>query len=544
MDERTALLERIGELEAALSKRDGLLAEYEAEHAKKVEGIEERDAKIAKLEETVARLSQNVEALKRLLAGGSERRPREDSSIHEKQLLLAGILEGALRGPETEGGEETGVFHVAAHTRRRKGRRRRFPDHLPVLRTVIELDEEHRRCACGGHLEPMGEETSRELERVEFTLVHEVVRLKYSCPRCHEGVVTAPAPRRVIDKGLLGVGFLAHVLTERFLNHMPYHRQEKKYASEGLDLSRAVLGASAMRCAELLSPIVTQLRREILASDVVHTDDTPVTILEDSAGRRRRARIWIYRDLEGRCFFHFTENRSRDGPREILDGYRGYLVADAYPGYDHLFVPDGATEVGCWAHARRRYVEAEASEPELAKEAIARIAELYAIEKLARGMNPAERKALRERRSRPRLARLRNWLAAKREQVLDKGAMARGIDYTISNWDALTRYLEDGRLPMDNNAAERSLRCVAVGRKNWNFVGNRAGGETAAAMYSLVETCKAAGVDPREYFRDVLLRIATCSDVTKLVPHAWKEHFLPEVEKRRHDALRRLFPVA
>jgi transposase len=523
MDERTALLERIGKLEEEVSARDA--------------AIESRDAKIAQL-------VQNVEALKRLIWSGSEKRSPQEAPLAPAQLSIAGILEGALRGPEAKGAEATSEIHVAAHKRKKKGRRSQFPEHLPVLKTTFELPEAERSCPCGGHLEPMGTETSKELERVEFSLVHEIERVKYSCRQCQEKVVTAPGPDRVIDKGILGVGFLAHVLTERFLNHMPYHRQEKKYGSEGLSLSRSVLSASSIRCAELLSPIVAQLRREILDSDIVHTDDSPVTMLQDSAGRTRQARVWIYRDTQGRCFFDFTESRSRDGPQAVLGDFGGYLVADAFPGYDKFFTHGTATEVACWAHARRKFVVAESSEPKLAKEAIRRIGELYAIEKLGKDLEPEERKELRLRESLPRLGELRAWFAATRPTVLDKGAMGQAIDYALSNWDALGRYTEDGRLPIDNNAAERALRGVAVGRKNWMFVGNEAGGNTAAAMYSLVETCKAAGVNPREYFQDVLLRIAKCSDVTKLTPHGWKQHFLPEVEQRRQGALKKLFALA
>ncbi|MCP5071648.1 MAG: IS66 family transposase [bacterium] len=513
MEAHTPLLERIAELESSLS---------------------ERDAKIA-------RLLGNVDALKRIIFGGSERSASKEDPLIEGQLQLAGILEGALRSPERAGAGATSSVHVPAHTRKKKGRRSKFPDHCPVLRTEFTLSGDDLVCGCSGELTPMGEELSRELERVEFTLVHEIVRMKYCCRACQETVVTAPGPDRVIDKGILGAGFLAHVLTERFLNHMPYHRQEKKYASEGLALSRSVLSSSAIRCGALLEPIVKQLRREILGSDIVHTDDTPVTMLEDRSGRKRTGRVWIYRATDGRCFFHFTESRSRDGPDEIFAGFKGYIVADAYPGYDKLFTQGGATEVACWAHTRRKFKTAASSEPTLATEALALIGELYGIEKLGREFDPKERSALRMRESLPRLQALRDWFAKTRATVLDKGPLAGAIDYALSNWAALERYVRDGRLPIDNNAAERALRGVAVGRKNWMFVGNQAGGDTAAGMYSLVETCKSAGINPKEYFQDVLLRIATCSDVTKLTPHAWKQHFLPEVEKRRHEALGKLF---
>lgn len=228
----------------------------------------------------------------------------------------------------------------------------------------------------------------------------------------------------------------------------------------------------------------------------------------------------------------------------MLSDFRGHLQADAYPGYDAFFHSEGATEVGCWAHARRRYVTAESSEPDLAKEALRRIGELYAIEKMAKDLDDEARCQLRVRESAPRLEALRDWLVVTRMQVLDKVAMGQAIGYTFSNWEALTRYLEDGRLKIDNNGAERALRGVAVGRKNWMFVGNEGGGRTAANMYSLIESCKAARVNPREYLQDVLLRISTCSDVSKLTPVGWKRRFLLEVESRRQDALRRLFQIS
>lgn len=515
MNDRQALLDRIQELEATLA--------------------EEKSERV--------RLSQNVEVLKRMIWGGSEKRSAADSPLMPGQLLLAGILEGALRGPESEGATSSSEIKDAPKSKRKrkKGRRSSFPDHLPVLETTFELSEEDRQCPCGGELTPMGHETSKELERVEFSLVHEMRRVKYCCRSCQENVVTAPGPDRVIDKGILGVGFLAHLLTERFKNHMPYHRLEKKYESEGLSLSRSVLCTSAIRCAELLEPIAEQIKDEILGSGIVHTDDTPVTMLKDSTGVTRTGRVWIYRDIDGRCYFDFTESRSRDGPQRILGDYEGYLVADAFPGYDKFFTHGSATEVACWAHARRKFVTATSSEPDLANEALDLIGTLYGIEKRGKEIDVEARRALRRKESVPALKKLREWFATTRPTLLDQGALAQAIDYALSNWDALVRYTDDGRLPIDNNAAERDLRAVAVGRKNWMFAGNQNGGNAAAVLYGLSASCAAAGVNPREYFQDVLLRISTESDASKLTPHAWKKHFLPEVQRRRHDALRRIF---
>jgi hypothetical protein len=319
-------------------------------------------------------------------------------------------------------------------------------------------------------------------------------------------VKTAPGPDRVIDRGILGVGYLAQVLIERFGHHMPYNRLEAKYASEGFDLSRSVLCESAVRCAELLAPIAEQIRKDALASGVIQTDDTPVTIQVDSHQNSRQGRVWVYRGLGRQVFFDMTESRGRDGPAAVLDGFEGYMQADAYPAYDAFYRDRRIVEVGCWAHARRYFIKAEDSEPKLAREAIARIRELYAIERQAKDaqLAPEAVRDLRQAESMPRLERLRDWMAVTRTQVLDKGPLAKAIDYVLSNWAALVRYCEDGRLDIDNNAAERALRTVAVGRKNWIFFGNERGGQTAAVMYSLLATCKEHGVDPRTYLRDVL----------------------------------------
>ncbi len=551
MSQLDILLRRVQELESTVAENnatiaalDSAIAEKHAALVEKQAAVAEHQAAIKEREDEISRLERYVAALERLVANKSEKRPRAEA-IAKGQQFLAGIFESALRGTEQTKEVATGSLPDTPKKKRRKrGRRATFPDDVPVFRSTFELPEDQRVCACGSELTPMGEEVSRELERLEFTIIHEIARTKYCCRGCQEGVTVARGPIRVIDKGILGVGFLAHVLSERFQNHMPYYRQEKRYGSEGLKVSRSVLCTSAKRCADLLMPIVDQLKKEVLDADIVHTDDTPVKMQQQDAPGTKTARLWIYRDLDGSSFFDFTPSRSRDGPAKILQDFKGYLVADAYPSYDKMFHPEGATEVACWAHTRRKFIDAEKTEPQFAKEAIEKIAALYALEKSMREREatPSERRALRNEHAKPRLQALRAWMAATRTQVLDKSPLARAIDYTLANWEALCRYTTDGRLPIDNNAAERALRGVAVGRKNWLFMGNDGGGKTAAAMFSLVESCKAAGVNAREYFRDVLLRISTCSDVTKLTPHAWKEHFLDDVERRRQEALKMLMP--
>ena len=494
--------------------------------------------------ETIARLEEQNRVLAKWVFGrSSEKRiPEPHDPALQGNLFLADIAAEAERLAEQY--KAIATVEVPAHTRTAKKRRGEFPAHLPIVRTVCELREEDRVCACGGELAAFGEETSRELERIETTIVHEIARKKYACASCKEGVVTAPWRGKVIDKGLLGPGFLAHVITERFAQHQPYYRLESKYKGEGLELSRSVLCESMARCAELLEPIAEQLRKEVLASAVVHTDDTPVTLAKSAEGGPREARVWVYLNREGRHWYEFTESRKRDGPARVFKDFTGFMQADAYAGYNQLFFPGGATEVACWAHVRRKFVDAEATDPVLAKAAVDRIRVLFQIEESAKDMADDARAELRRAKARPLLKEFDAWLKSAQAQSLPKSPLGKAIGYAQNQWAALERYVEDGRLSISNNAAERALRPLAVGRKNWLFFQREGGGRTAATLMSLLETAKAAGVNPGEYFKDVLLRISTCSDVTMLTPHGWKQHFEADVIGRRHALLQQILGTA
>ncbi|MFQ5745484.1 MAG: IS66 family transposase [Acidobacteriota bacterium] len=494
--------------------------------------------------ETIARLEHNNQILRKLVFGKkSEKRPPVGQAALQESLFFQELAAEASRLAQQRGVAAT--VEVAAHTRVKKGRRSTFPEHLPVVRTVSELKPDERICACGGELKEFGEEVSRELERLETTVVHEMARKKYACSSCKEGVVTAPWRGKVIDKGLLGPGFLSHVIVERFGNHMPYFRLEGKYRDEGLELSRSVLCVSMARCAELLEPIAEQLREEILASPVVNTDDTPVTLAQSSKGGSRQARVWAYLNQQGRHWYDFTENRRRDGPARVFGDFTGYIQADAYSGYDRLFLPGGATEVGCWFHARRGFIKAETTDPVLAKEAIDRIRELFRIEQAAAHLSDEDRARFRQEKAGPLLEELRAWLDVTQTTVLPKSPMGQAITYIKNQWVALTQYLKDGRLEMTNNAAERAVKPFAIGRKNWLFFQREGGGKTASILMSLLMTAKAAGIPPGDYFKDVLLRISEPgTDVKSLTPHGWKERFEPEVTARRHEILKKLVGAA
>lgn len=500
------------------------------------------------LKRIIAELQHQVDMLTKVLfAPRSERRPSaafvmEPGQMH---LLFPEIIEAAERVADEKTVEGSVEIRNVSATKVPK-RRKHFPPHLPVIRSTFELPADQRGCACGASMSSIGEEVTREIERLELSVVHEIARTKYACKTCAIGVKIAPGPDRVIDKGIMGVGFLAHVLVERFAYHMPYNRLETKYASEGFDLSRSVLCESSVRCAELLAPIATQIRRDALASGVVQTDDTGVTIQEGSDKNSRKGHVWVYRGLGGEVFFDMTESRGRDGPMAVLEGFKGYLQADAYSVYDIFYKDKSVLEVGCWAHARRYFIKAEAGEPVFAKEAIDRIQRLYAIEsEVKRASSSIEQiRELRQTQALPKLAELLDWMTVTRTKVLDKGELAKAIDYALSNWAALCRYCDDGRLDIDNNAAERALRTVAVGRKNWIFFGNERGGEAAAVIYSLIATCKEHDVDPRLYLRDVLLRIGKVSDVSELTPYGWKAKWAPVVQAHRASILERFVGAA
>jgi transposase len=496
--------------------------------------------------ETIAKLEHNIEVFRRLAFGKSseKRRAARETGISPNQghLFYAELVAEAEQVAEQTGVEgSVGPSETSPKPRKKGGRRKKYPSHLPVIRTTYELKPEDRKCEeCGADLHEISEDVRREIERIELSIVHEIACKKYGCRSCSGGVRTAPGPERVIEKGILGKGFLAHVLIERFGNHMPYHRLEKKYGAEGFDLSRSVLQRSMTKVGELLEPIWQQVRRDVIDSGIIFTDDTPVTIAQAGTGSSRQGRVWIYLDRQGRHFYDFTDSRKRDGPLEVLGDFEGLIHADAYAGYDEIFLPGGATEVACWAHARRKFVDAESSDPDLSKEGIDLIRKLYVIEKRGKNLSDDERAELRRKESKPVLAEVRAWLELTDAKVLPKSPMAKAIGYALRQWDALNVFADDGRLSIDNNAAERALRSFAVGRKNWLFFQRDTGGRTAVILASLLRTALAVGIDAGAYFRDVMARISHETDVEKLTPHGWKQHYEAEVKDRRDEILHRI----
>ena len=415
---------------------------------------------------------------------------------------------------------------------KKKGKRKRghgrapLPKNLPRERVAHEPDASDLVCPCCGEEKArIGEETSEELEYVPASmLIVEHVRGKYACRYCEDGVVIADPPVRPIEKGRAGPGLLAKVVVAKYADHLPLNRLEGIFARHGVHLARSTMCDWVRDVSSLLSAIVKEMRRGILAASLVQTDDTPVQV-QTGRPRTKRGFLWVYHAPErGEVVYDFTRSRARDGPERFLQTYTGYLQADAYAGYDRLMATDRIVEVGCWAHARRRFVEAMDSSPEEATAVVAAIRRLYMIERETKDLSPEDRQAIREERGRPILATIEKGLDLLDQIALPQSPLGKAVTYARNQWSALTRYVEDGRLPIDNNAAERALRRVAVGRKNWLFAGSPAGGERAAVLYSLIESCRLAGVDPFAYLRDVIQRVAThpMSRIGELTPRGWQ----------------------
>jgi hypothetical protein len=329
--------------------------------------------------------------------------------------------------------------------------------------------------------------------------------------------VQAPAPSRPIDRGLAGPGLLAHVLTAKFADHLPLYRQSDIYAREGVELERSTLAKWVGESSELLSPLVEALRRYVMAAEKLHGDDTPVPVLAPGNGKTKTGRLWTYvRDDRASgsmaapaAWFAYSPDRKGEHPQRHLRNFHGILQADAYSGFNKLYDDGSILEAPCMAHIRRKFYDLmEAHHSPIATEAIERIAPLYAIEKEIRGRSPDARREVRSARARPLLDSMHAWLEASLSKLSRKSDTAAAIHYALARWSALMRYCDDGRIEIDNSAAERALRAVAVGRRNYLFAGSDSGGERAAVFYGLIATAKLNGLDPEAYLRQVLSRIA------------------------------------
>jgi transposase len=468
-----------------------------------------KDEQLASRDNEIEQLKLLIAKLRRMQFG--RKSERLEWQIEQLELKLD-ELEASRAECEAPSPTPTSV----ESNRAKKPVRRPLPAHLP--REVRKILPKQEACPdCGGELKHLGEDVSEMLEYVvEHFKVIQQVRPKLACACCDK-IVQAEAPSRPIARGMAGPGLLAHVLVSKYSDHLPLYRQEEIYAREGVELDRSTLADWVGGTSKLLQPLVEALRRQVMSAEKLHADDTPVPVLAPGNGKTKTGRLWTYvrddRPAGGAAppavWFAYTPDRKGEHPKAHLKEFTGTLQADGYAGYDQVYEGGRIQEAACMAHVRRKFYDLHvAHNSPVAAEALERIGALYAIEKEIRGRPPAERREIRNERSKPLMESLKGWLEETLGKLSKKSDTARAVRYALGRWEALLRFCDDGRIEIDNNAAERSLRAVVLGRKNFLFAGSDAGGERAAAIYSLIATAKLNHLNPEAYLRNVLSRIA------------------------------------
>jgi transposase len=481
-----------------------IVLERSAALAARSAALEAAEALVISQKLELEKLRFEIACLKRMRYGRSSE--QLDAKIAQMQLTLEDLEASLAEKPEQ--------LRPMPKEPAAKPVRGPLPAHLP--REDVVHGTACSCPACGGALRRLGEDVSEMLEYVpgRYQVIRHV-RPKYSCAKCQK-IVQASAPSRPIARGLAGPGFLAHVLVSKYADHLPLYRQSQIYAREGLELDRSTLADWVGGASALLAPLVECLGRYVLNAQKIHGDDTPVPVLCPGRGTTKQGRLWTYvrddRPAAGTepaaVLFRYSPDRKGERPKAHLASFTGVLQADAYAGFERLY-GERIQEAACWAHVRRKFYEIHVAHASpIAAEALDRIGRLYGVEAEIRGRPADERRSVRQARAGPELEALRGWLQTTVTKLSTKSELALAIRYALSRWTALTRYRDDGRLEIDNNAAERALRAVALGRKNWLFAGSDDGGERAAVIYSLLGTAKLNDLDPEGYLRYVLERIA------------------------------------
>ena len=507
-------------LQAELARKDIEIAAHAAEiHAKALH---------------IEKLKMQLAVLRRARFGRSSERLERD--IEQLELLI-GDLEADAAETEARAEAATATGRQARTRERKQPVRKPLPPHLP--REVVTHDPPCTCPGCGSTVfSRVGQDEREVLEYVpsSFKVVRHV-RPKLSCRAC-ETIVQEPMPALPIERGRPGPGLIAHVLVAKFCDHLPLHRQAAIYAREGVEIDRATLADWVGAAVFLLSPLAEAIGRHVRAGGVLHADDTTVPVLAPGLGKTRTGRLWVLvRDerpwgsaVPPAAFYRYSADRKGVHAEALLGSCRGLLHADGYAGFERLYMPTTPTgelalvEVACWSHARRKFYEVHhATASPIALEILQQIAALFAIESGIRGQPPDRRAAARQEHARPLLDQLRAYLDAALAQISNKSTLAQAIRYTLSRWTALSRYVGDGRLEMSNNAAERAIRPLVLGRKNYLFCGSDTGGQRAACLYTVVETCKLNGIEPQAYLTDVLGRIADhpSREIDALLPWHW-----------------------
>ena len=477
-------------------------------------------------------LEERIRLLQKELFG---RKTERHPNVDQKQLLL--FDEENANDPETD--DTPTKVTVPEYTRKKRGRKK-LPEELPRVEVVLDIDDDEKICGCGCELSHIGQDKSEKLEIIPAKVqVIRYIRKKYACKNC-EGVEDdgptvriAPLPPQIIPKSIATPGLLAHIIVSKFEDALPFYRQEKILRRMGVDLPRSTLCNWAVKVADQIEPIIALLHDEIRSGPLINVDETPVQVLkEPGRSNTSKSYMWIYRggDPDHPVLnFQYHPTRSGKVPLSFLEGYQGYVQSDGYRGYDALDRKNGIKLVGCWAHARRKFIKvinAKSGKKKkgVADKAINTIRKLYHIEKQAREKNlpPEAIYRVRQEEAKPILEKFHNWLLLKADIIPPQSLLGKAVNYTLNNWKYLIGYIEDGRLRPDNNLAENAIRPFVIGRKNWLFSGSPNGAKASAALYSLIETAKANRLQPYEYLRYLLEKL----------PHAETEKdykaFLPQ----------------
>jgi transposase len=454
--------------------------------------------------------------------------PRTEQVNPDQLVLFAELLQPP---PDAEPRPEEPEPRSEPAPPKRKGHGRRRPtDQLPRQRVLHDVPEAERLCPCCGKPRlPAGERVTTQLDfKPALFFLWEHVYPAYACSACEGGhVVTAERVSRPIARGWPGPGLLAYLITSKFFDHLPLYRLERIFERHGYRLERSTTCDWMAGCARLLEPLCAEMRKRVLAGRVIGTDDTPMPVLDNDRDRTRLGRLWGYLGDREHPYnvFDYTPDRTRTGPRAFLADYRGYLVADAFSGYDGIYLDSRGTivEVCCNAHARRKFFNARKTDAARSHQALAYYRQLYAVEAEAKNLDDDSRLSLRQEKSLPLLADFERWLRQHQAAVLPKSPIGEAIAYALNHWTALVRYTEAGFLPIDNNQVEREMKRIATGRKNYLFVGSDQGGKTAAILYSFTSTCARHGLDPFAYLRDVLARLPDhpSERLAELLPNHW-----------------------
>ena len=497
------------------------------EHQKK---LSEKDGIIVRQAQRIALLEETVRLQKQKRFGfSSEKSPDQQEMFNEAELLEAAeayLAEDDLSNSEAEPSSDNKNTPAS-----KKSGRKPLPADLPRIRIEHDLSEEEKTCSCGCERTCIGEDTSEQLDIIPAKVQVLVnVRKKYACPSCEEGITTAPLPPQPIPKSNASPGLLAHIAVAKYQDALPLYRQEGILGRSDIELPRNTLALWMIKAGELIQPLINLLEDRQREYPVLHCDETTVQVLkEPDKPAQSQSYMWVRvggPPTQAIKLFNYASSRSGDVARQLLDGYQGYVQTDDYAGYNGACNTNNITQLGCWAHARRKFVEAQKANSKLKKTgkadmAVNMIAKLYAIEKKAKSLTQEERCQLRKQESVPQLQKIKEWMDKTLHITLPKGLLGKALNYLHNNWEKLTVYTTDGRLSIDNNPAENAIRPFVIGRKNWMFSATVQGAKASANLYSLIETAKANNLEPYQYLKQIFTTLPTAEsveDIEALLP--------------------------